>query len=278
MTERDVKALVEREVSRRKMLKTAGVGGAATLAFATLFGTDIAKAAPEGDDPQTILNLASTAEALAVTAFHSIITLSSFYGGLKPVYQNYLKSALRQEQEHFDFLVANGAKPLANKFFFPNGILDSLPLYVYVTDVLEGVFIAAYMASIRRFAELGRPDLAWTSASVMGIEAEHKAINRTMGIDVGNSAAGVTNGIANSPTREPVEPATIYQVSQAVPVLGPVLMGGVAPASAGALVAGVTFGVGPVPQPSQAQARAVGNPLTPTPLPFQAFSPDGQRY
>ncbi len=257
-------------VSRRNVLKTLGIGGsAAALSFGM---ADAVNAQTAGDDPQTIINLASTAEALAVTAFHSIITLSNFYGGLRPVYQNYLKSALTQEQAHFDFLVAAGARPLANKFFFPNGILENLGLYVFVTDVLEGTFIGAYLASVRRFAELNRPDLAWTSASVMGIEAEHKALNRAMGIDHAGNGAGSNDGVANSPTREPFEPATLFQVSQAVPTLGPVLTGGTAPASAGKLVAGVNFGVGPVTMPTPEQVRAVGNQLTRVPAPLQAFS------
>ncbi len=81
----------------------------------------------------------------------------------------------------------------------------------------------------------------------------------------------------NSPTREPFEPATLFQVSQAVPTLGPVLMGGTAPASAGPLVAGVNFGVGPVAQPSAATVRSVGNPLTPVPVPLRAFDNGGNR-
>ncbi|MDP9313358.1 MAG: ferritin-like domain-containing protein [Chloroflexota bacterium] len=257
-------------VSRRNVLKTIGIGGSAA---ALTFGmSEAVNAQTAGDDPQTILNLASTAEALAVTAFHSIITLSTFYGRLQPVYQNYLKSALTQEMAHYNFLVAAGAKPLANQFFFPNGILENLNLYVFVTDVLEGVFIGAYLASVRRFAELNRPDLAWTSASVMGIEAEHKALNRAMGISEAGNAAGNNEGITNSPTREPFEPATLFQVSQAVPTLGPVLTGGVAPASAGRLVAGVNFGLGPVRMPTAQQVNAVGNPLTPVPAPLQAFN------
>jgi len=265
------------DISRRNLLKV-GVGTTAAAIFAAgLFGDEAHAQAPAGDDPQTILNLASTAEALAITSFHSIITQSTFFRNLAPVYQNYLRSALTQEQVHFDFLVANGARPLANKFFFPNGILENLALYVFVTDVLEGVFVGAYLASIRRFAELGRPDLAWTSASVMGIEAEHKALNRAMGITQAGSGAGSNDGIANSPTREPVEPATLFQVSQAVPTLGPVLMGGTAPASAGALIAGVNFGVGPVPMPSAGAVNAVGNALTPVPVPATAFNVAGER-
>ncbi|CAA9284775.1 MAG: hypothetical protein AVDCRST_MAG26-3645 [uncultured Chloroflexia bacterium] len=278
MDERDEKRLLDRTVSRRSMLKTSGIGaGVAAATLAAGLGIDVADAQVAGDDPQTILNLGSTAEALAITAFHSIITQSTFYGRLAPHYQNYLKSALTQEQAHFDLWVASGGKPLANQFFFPNGILENLALYVFVTDVLEGVFIGAYLAATRRFAELNRPDLAWTVASVMGIEAEHKALNRAMGITSAGSAAGMENGITNSPTREPFEPATLFQVSQAVPTLGPVLMGGTAPASAGALVAGVEFGLGPVMQPTAAQVRAVGNPLTPVRVPLQAFSKTGKR-
>ena len=269
--------MFDRDVSRRKMLKTVGVTSSAAIFAAGLGLADEVAAQPAGDDPQTILNLASTAEALAITAFHSIITLSDFYGNLPGVYQNYLKSALAQEQAHFDFLVASGGKPLANQFFFPDGILGNLALYVYVTDVLEGVFIGAYLASIRRFAELNRPDLAWTAASVMGIEAEHKALNRAMGITQAGSSSGNNDGIVNSPTREPVEPATLFQVSQAVPTLGPVLMGGVAPESAGPLIAGVNFGLGPVPQPEIGAVNAVANPLTPVPLPINAFDITGKR-
>ncbi len=278
MDERDEKRLLDRTVSRRSMLKTSGIGaGVAVATLAAGLGISEADAQAAGDEPQTILNLASTAEALAITAFHSVIAQSTFYGRLPAVYQNYLKSALSQEQAHFDFLVASGARPLANQFFFPNGILENLALYVFVTDVLEGVFIGAYLASVRRFAELNRPDLAWTAASVMGIEAEHKALNRAMGIEHAGSAGGSTGGILNSPTRETVEPATLFQVSQAVPTLGPVLMGGVAPAAAGALVAGVNFGLGPVMQPTAAVVRAAGNPLTPVPPPLRAFSKSGKR-
>jgi hypothetical protein len=81
----------------------------------------------------------------------------------------------------------------------------------------------------------------------------------------------------NSPTREPFEPATLFQTSQAVPTLGPVLTGGVAPASAGPLLAGVNFGVGPVNQPTAAQVRETANALTPVPPPLRAFSKAGRR-
>ena len=277
MVDHDEQRQVDREVSRRKALKAAGIGGSAVaLAFAGLFGEDVVNAQTAGDDPQTILNLGATAEGLAITAFHSIITQSRFFERLAPHYQAYLRSALTQEQAHYDLWVASGARPLANRFFFPDGILENLALYVFVTDVLESTFIGAYLAATRRFAELNRPDLAWTVASVMGIEAEHKALNRAMGITQANSATP-GDRISASPTREPFEPATLFQVSQAVPTLGPVLTGGTAPASAGRLVAGVNFGVGPVTQPGAEAVRNVGNPLTTVPPPLRAFNRAGRR-
>ena len=55
------------------------------------------------------------------------------------------------------------------------------------------------------------------------------------------------------------------------------LTGGVAPASAGQLIAGVNFGLGPVNQPTAAQVREIGNALTNVPPPFRAFSKSGKR-
>lgn len=110
----------------------------------------------------------------------------------------------------------------------------------------------------------------------MGIEAEHKAINRAMGISQAGSATS-NDGISNSPTREPFEPATLFQVSQAVPTLGPTLTGGKAPASAGKLIEGVNFGVGPVKQPTLSAVKSVANPLTPVPAPLMAFDHRGKR-
>ncbi len=97
MDERDEKRLLDRTVSRRSMLKTSGIGaGVAVATLAAGLGISEADAQAAGDEPQTILNLASTAEALAITAFHSVIAQSTFYGRLPAVYQNYLKSALSQ--------------------------------------------------------------------------------------------------------------------------------------------------------------------------------------
>jgi hypothetical protein len=242
------KGWMDNDVSRRKLLKALGVsGGVAAMSFAGIFGQDVVNAQAAGDDPQTIINFAATAEALAVTEFYSIITASSFFGSLPSLYQDYLRSALTQEQLHFDYLVAAGAKPLANQFFFPDTILDDLGLYVAVVDILESAFIGAYLAGIRRFGELGAPELSEFSAQILGIEAGHRVLNRAMGI-----TQGTFTGLAS---QIPLERPTLDQVSQAGPLLAPTLTGGKATSGP---AEGVNFGLGPVGMPSADQVKAVG--------------------
>jgi hypothetical protein len=248
MNENSGRRWAEQDVSRRKLLQTLGVsGGVAAISFAGIFGHDVVNAAPAGDDPQTIINFAATAEALAVTEFYAIITASSFFGSLPALYQDYLRSALTQEQLHFDYLVAAGAKPLATQFFFPDTILDNLGLYVAVVDILESAFIGAYLAGIRRFGELGAPELSEFSAQILGVEAGHRVLNRAMGISQGSFT-----GLA---TQIPLERPTLEQVSQAGPLLAPTLSGGKATAGP---AEGINFGLGPVGMPSAEQVKAVG--------------------
>jgi hypothetical protein len=47
-----------------------------------------------------------------------------------------------------------------------------------VLDTLENLFIGAYLAATRRFAELGQPLLAEIAVQIMGVEAEHRILGR----------------------------------------------------------------------------------------------------
>ncbi len=115
-----------RLVTRRGFLKGAvGVGGG--IAAASFAGALGVSAAEGGDDIQTMLNLAATAETLAVTHYYSAITARSF--DLEPADEAYLKFALDAEQAHLDFLNANGAKALADKFYVPTTLLSDMTLH-----------------------------------------------------------------------------------------------------------------------------------------------------
>lgn len=200
-------------LSRRRFLQgTAGIGGGVALAgFASAFGISSAHAAHNAnDDVQTILNLAATAETLAVTHYYSALTARTFELDAADV--AYLQAALDSEQKHLDFLNANGGKTLTDKFFVPATVLSDPAVFVNITATAETAFIGAYLAATRRFAELGNPRMAGTAAQVACVEAQHLALARDIGGLLPN----------NISLALPI----YYNVSDAVPTLAPFLKGG----------------------------------------------------
>lgn len=214
-------------LSRRNLLKgTAGVGGG--IALASFAGAMGVSAAEGGDDPQTILNLAATAETLAVTFYYSALTAAKFSVDADAVV--YLKYALDAEQYHLDFLKSNGGVALTQKFYVPATLLSDPAVFINVGAVAETAFVGAYLAATRRFADLGIPKLAATTAQHACSEAQHLALIRDIGGLVPNNLA---------------LPAPIFlDVSNAVPTLAPFLQGG-------------SGFIGPVNYPSAAQISAV---------------------
>jgi hypothetical protein len=173
--------------SRRDFLKLAlqGTGGAVMAATLAMVGR---AARPVDLNPEPvrcseteleILNVAATAEALAITFYYQSIQ-GSFFGVLPAVFQAYLQAALDEEHAHLNYLVSQGANPAATRFYFPGGIFDSLPRFLPVLDRLENAFIAGYLAAARRFAEMGNPVLTEIALQVMGVEAEHRVLGREL--------------------------------------------------------------------------------------------------
>jgi hypothetical protein len=204
------------DVSRRNFLKgAAGVGGGLGLAaagFAGIFGLSeaMAASADKKDDVQTILNLAATAETLAVTFYYSAITAGKFDLEAKDV--AYLRLAMDAEKYHLDFLTAAGGKSLTQRFYVPANLLSDINVFVQTGLAAETAFVGAYLAATRRFAELGQPRLAATTAQHAVAEGQHLTLVRDIGGLVPNDL-----GL----------PAPIYyNVSDAVPTLAPFLSGG----------------------------------------------------
>lgn len=104
------------QLSRRALLQ----GGAGVAAFGfhqaldakRVFGQDAA-----GDDVQTILNLAATAEAFACVHYHNVLTLGAIAFTEPQIAQ--LKGALDAELAHLEYLQSNGASTLATDFYIP---------------------------------------------------------------------------------------------------------------------------------------------------------------
>lgn len=236
-------------ISRRGFLAgTSLAAAAATAGFSGMFGLIAAHAQSGGDDIQTIINVAATAEAFAVTHYYRALqkTTKAQFSAANVAY---LKAGLESEQAHFDFLVANGAKPVTTSFYFPAGTFDTAKTFGTVTAIAETVFVAAYVAATYRFAQLNQPGLAAVAAQVAVVEGQHLALVKEI-------AGAFPNDVALA--------APVFEnVSDAVGVVKPLLDG-----SKGALG---DMEKTSVAQPSAADVKtAVGksNLLAKLPAPF----------
>ncbi len=196
------------QLARRAFLKQgAWLAGATALGWSGVFGLSRASAA-SGDDIPTILNIAATAETFACTHYYQTLNSKIQFTSAQIAY---IKAALEEEFIHLQYLNANGGKALADKFFFPTGALNSRVSFGTTSALFETVFVGAYLAATRRFAELGQPLLAATAAQVAVIEGQHLALTRETALLLPN----------NVPLGEPL----YNNVSDAVPSLQPVLDG-----------------------------------------------------
>lgn len=169
--------------SRRGLLKGAMIGATgAALASAGILTALPAQAHAASESAVDILSVARTAEQLAVTFYsHGIQNHKTL--GIVGNELAYLKAAVVEEQIHLNFLVAHGGKSLADTFSFPHGAatFTSKHQFIETLGVLENDFIAAYLAAVKEFAEMGSPSLAQIAAQIMGVEAEHRTLGRDIG-------------------------------------------------------------------------------------------------
>ncbi|MEQ8675862.1 MAG: ferritin-like domain-containing protein [Aggregatilineales bacterium] len=249
------KNMFNSNVSRRNFFKGSAVGaGASLLGWQQMFGISRAFAQEttgENDDVQTILNLASTAELFACT--HYLAAINAVESGdlaLDDIQLSYLKTGFLAERDHYDLLVSLGAVPVVTEFYVPEGLFSDVALFAQITEIAETTFVSAYLAATRIFVEMGQTAFAVTTAQIAGVEAEHRALVRQIGMLLPNDRSYQEFQFAN--------------VSDAVPVLQPFLDG-----------SGEGF-IGPVSAPTddevaaiRAQADALG--YTGDILPFAAM-------
>jgi len=173
----DVNTLLARPSSRRGFLK----GVAAVSTAAAGLGVMVRNAdAQAADTAQDILNIAATAEALAVTFYSGGVTNAGALG-LNQDEQNYFIAAAIEEQLHYNFLTSNGAKPAATTFSVPGGpgTFTDLAVWLSTQQQLEIAFVSAYLAAVNEFGAMNQPDLARYAYMIGLIEAEHFSLGRT---------------------------------------------------------------------------------------------------
>jgi hypothetical protein len=190
-------------VSRRQMVSQAG-----TLGFGVLLGGLIAgcgggngtSAIAQANQDSTIINAAATAEALASVMYDNIIKSPLYTQGLagNAPDQAYLVAAREQEAIHYQTLVAAGAKPLAQTFYFPTGMFTNQGSYqttINTLITLEDTFIAAYLIGV---STLSTSALKVLAAQILGIESEHRTLGRVIAHDLGLSSTTGQSGVAES--------------------------------------------------------------------------------
>ncbi|MDQ6773406.1 MAG: ferritin-like domain-containing protein [Candidatus Dormibacteraeota bacterium] len=172
-------------IDRRSLLKKGGLLAAGATAVSwKLFDVVKVQAAGPGDSAQDILNLAVTAERLAVTFYsHGVINRERLE--LEGEDLDYIKAALIEEQIHEQFFVGAGGKTLnpGNTYSFPQGqrTFEHLETFIDTQQQLEGVFDAAFISACRRFAQLDSSGkLSQIACQIAMIESEHRALGRAI--------------------------------------------------------------------------------------------------
>jgi hypothetical protein len=194
------------------MKEHAGMSGG-NLALATKLRAQ----ATACESVQDIINIAATAEALAVTALGG--ALDNAKNGklaLNDEQQDVVRAARAEEQAHYDFLVSAGAEPLVKEFTLPDEkIVTDVPTFLTTVTALEEAFIAAYMAAAQEFAVAGEQDLVQYALQIGAVEAEHRAHVRFYAF-----AAGLIDDTPNNVAFEEAKFVSVGAAAKALTDLG----------------------------------------------------------
>ncbi len=182
------------------------------------------QAAGSCESIQEIINIAATAEAFAVTALGGALeNAANGKLALNAEQQQTLRAARAEEQAHYAYLIAAGAKPLTTTFTVPDPrIVTDVPTFLKTLITLEEAFIAAYLAAAQEFAILGQGRLVQVALQIGAIEAEHRAGVRFYAI-----SAGVLSGTPNDVAFEKALFGSVGEAAAALQKLG--FIGGTGP-------------------------------------------------
>jgi hypothetical protein len=137
------------------------------------------------ESASTILDIAATAEAAAITALYHV-HLAVLGGKIKVtgvkvptnVLVSIVRAALREEQDHYAFVTGAGGRPLYTSFSFPPAIFTNAVTTLEFFEAAETIFVGAYMAANREFANAGHGTLAQYAYQIGGVECEHRTLMR----------------------------------------------------------------------------------------------------
>lgn len=152
------------------------VGGAAatlgSMGLLGLSGSSSAVAKMTKNDPQTILNVAATAEVLATI----VNTVGAERVALDSVTKANVEAAAYQELVHYKTLRAVGGRPATKKIWVPDAVFASSTGLLSTLVAGDQIFINAYLIGTTVFAEAGEAKFARYTGEFMGSEAVHRAL------------------------------------------------------------------------------------------------------
>jgi len=177
-------------------------GAAATLGGMGLLGLAASPSIAAGpNDPQTILNIAATAEVLATIV--NTVGAERLAGRgndddrgsgggkhLDDVTRRNIEAAARHELIHYNVLTgALGAVPLTKRIWVPDAVFASPRGLLETLEVGDQIFINAYLIGTTVFGNAGNGTAARYTGEFMGVEAVHRALARQSLGKLGNDHA-----------------------------------------------------------------------------------------
>lgn len=181
-------------LSRRRLI----TGAAATMGSMGLLGlAGGAEKAMAANDPQTILNIAATAEVLATIVNTVGPEELAKPRGKKPNRKKYLdavtvrnvRAAAREELIHYQVLKGLGAQELTKSIWIPNKVFASPKGLLTTLEAGDQIFINAYLIGTTAFGDAGLGTNARYTGEFMGAEAVHRALARQSLGKLGNDRA-----------------------------------------------------------------------------------------
>jgi hypothetical protein len=184
------------EPTRRQLVAGAAatLGGLGLLALPEMARAQTLAKEQIRNDPQTILNVAATAEVLA-TIVNTVggEKDEDFFEGLKgdkegEVTRRNIRAAAREELVHYDVLVSSavGGKAITKRIWVPDAVFASAKNLLNTLEVGDQIFVNAYQLGILEFGYRGAGDLAVVASQFMGVEAVHRALARQSNGKLGN--------------------------------------------------------------------------------------------
>jgi hypothetical protein len=221
-----IMAYLQARVSRAQLLKATAVGALVAVVPGTAkaasgkveypFFPETTSGRYTSEQVRDIVVALHTMEHLAVTVLGAAVNSSSLNLAGNATLLAIVRAALMEDQLHAELMDAILAPALGIpvgvpafpdlwlqgtpsqtvttpfsriKFTLPDAaILKDQKTFFSTIEGAENIFVGAYVAAVREFAEIGQPMLAKWAAQILGVEAEHRALARTALVLTGDTS------------------------------------------------------------------------------------------